>query len=96
MRDYDLKRILIVDCDVHQGNGSARIFEDEPRVFTSSFHCEGNLFSKREASDLDVDLPVGSGDELYLETLREHLPTLFERVKPQLVFYHLFWVKGIL
>ena len=82
-----LRRVLIVDCDVHQGNGSAKIFESDERVTTASFHCEANLFSQREFSDLDVDLPPGAGDEEYLAALNAHLPSLFERVRPQLTFF---------
>lgn len=61
LRDYpdEVKRVLLIDLDVHQGNGSAKIFENDPRVHTYSQHCEGNLFSAREFSDLDVDVPIG-------------------------------------
>lgn len=89
LRDYTARvtRILVVDLDVHQGNGNAVIFEDDPRVITFSMHCSGNLFSKREYSDYDVDLPVGAGDAEYLEVLKEHLPAIVERVRPQLIFF---------
>ena len=88
LRDYThVRRILVVDLDVHQGKGGAVLFAGDERVFTFSLHCSGNLFSKRETSDLDVDLPVGAGDHAYLSALSEHLPSLFERIKPQLVFF---------
>lgn len=87
LRDYDVARVLVVDLDVHQGNGCASIMADEPRVFTFSMHCEENLFSKREASDLDVDVPAGAGDDEYLAALAAALPPLFDRLKPQLVFF---------
>ena len=89
LRDHAarVQRVLVVDCDVHQGNGTASIFAGDERVFTASFHCEANLFSAREVSDLDVDLPPGVGDEAYLEALQAHLPGLFERVRPQLCFF---------
>lgn len=89
LRDYAARvsRILIVDLDVHQGNGNANIFSDDSRVITFSVHCSANLFSKREFSDVDVDLPVGAGDAEYLQALTDHLPALMERVHPDLVFY---------
>mmetsp|Transcript_16898 Transcript_16898/g.53429 ORF Transcript_16898/g.53429 Transcript_16898/m.53429 type:complete len:243 (-) Transcript_16898:106-834(-) len=70
-----------------QGNGSARIFAADGRVKTYSQHCEGNLFSAREASDLDVDVPVGEGDDGYLALLGEHLPGFLEAAQPDLVFF---------
>jgi acetoin utilization deacetylase AcuC-like enzyme len=56
LRDYPdlIRRILIVDLDVHQGNGNAVLFQEEPRVFTFSMHCRQNLFSAKQQSDLDV------------------------------------------
>lgn len=68
-----VKRILIVDLDVHQGNGNAVLFENNPKVVTFSMHCAGNYFSKKEASDLDIELPVGTRDETYLMTLQHWL-----------------------
>lgn len=83
-----LERILIIDCDVHQGNGNAVLFQDDARVFTFSMQCEGNIFSKKAASDVDVDLPIGITDEEYLAKLKSWLtPFLMDMVKPQLVFY---------
>ena len=89
LRDYpeEVRRVLIVDLDVHQGNGNAAIFSADPRVFTFSMHCEANIFSKREASDLDVDLPAGTGDAEYLAALGEALPRAFEASAPDLVFF---------
>jgi acetoin utilization deacetylase AcuC-like enzyme len=80
------KKILIVDLDVHQGNGTAKIFEDEPNVFILSVHGERNYPFQKEKSDLDIGLPDGTTDEQYLEVLEEHLPTLFESFEPDLVF----------
>ena len=80
------KKILIVDLDVHQGNGTAKIFEDEPNVFTLSIHGERNYPFQKEKSDLDIGLPDGVTDEQYLEVLDEHLPKLFESFEPNLVF----------
>src|ERR1700754_471812 len=82
-----VSRILIVDLDVHQGNGTASLFADEPRVFTFSMHGRHNYPFRKEISDLDVPLEDGLGDEGYLALLRDNLPGLLDRVKPELVFY---------
>ena len=89
LRDYPalIRRVLVVDLDVHQGNGCAVLFQDEPRVTTFSLHCAGNFFSEKQRSDLDVEVPPGAGDDEYLALLREHLPPLFERVQPDLTFF---------
>ncbi|MET0462016.1 MAG: histone deacetylase [Chitinophagaceae bacterium] len=81
------ERILIIDLDVHQGNGTASIFRNDPRVFTFSMHGEHNYPFKKEQSDLDIGLPDGISDEKYLEQLHKTLPELLEKVKPQFVFY---------
>ena len=80
-------RVLVVDCDVHQGDGTARIFEHEPRVFTFSMQGRKNYPVRRAVSDLDIELPDGTTDEPYLAALAEALPGLMERVRPDLVFY---------
>ena len=79
-------RILIIDLDVHQGNGTAEIFYDEPRVFTFSMHGEKNFPFRKERSDLDIGLPDGVEDAAYLTKLRETLPILLE-FSPDFVFY---------
>jgi len=81
------ERILIVDLDVHQGNGTAHIFREEPRVFTFSMHGEKNYPLRKEQSDLDVGLPDGLTDGPYLSLLDRHLQGLFDRVQPDMVFY---------
>jgi acetoin utilization deacetylase AcuC-like enzyme len=80
------KKILIVDLDVHQGNGTAKIFENKPDVFTFSIHGERNYPFQKEKSDLDIGLPDGTTDEQYLAILDENLPNLFESFEPDLVF----------
>lgn len=80
-------QILIVDLDVHQGDGTALIFQDDPSVFTFSMHCEVNFPSKKQKSDLDVPLPAGMDDDGYLQTLAKYLPYLLSHVKPDLVLY---------
>lgn len=79
--------VLIIDLDVHHGDGTATIFADDPRVFTFSMHCEKNFPAKKPPSDLDVALPKGVGDHEYLDTLSGTLPELLERVEPDLVIY---------
>jgi len=81
------QQILIVDLDVHQGDGSAYIFQDDPSVFTFSMHCEVNFPSLKQTSDLDVGLPLGMEDEPYLQTLAQYLPDLLSQVRPNLVLY---------
>ena len=80
-------QVLVVDCDVHQGDGTARIFEHEPRVFTFSMQGQKNYPVRRAVSDLDIELPDGTTDAPYLERLADALPGLVERVRPDLVFY---------
>ncbi len=82
-----VQKILIVDLDVHQGDGTAHIFQDDPRVFTFSMHCEGNFPGTKQKSDLDIALPEGMEDEEYLQTLASYLPDLLSQVRPDLVFY---------
>lgn len=79
--------ILIIDLDVHQGNGTAQIFKNEKRVFTFSIHGEKNFPFRKEESDLDIGLPDGVEDEAYLEILKVHLDDLFSRLKPDFIFY---------
>lgn len=81
------KKVLIVDLDVHQGNGTAEIFEEDPAVFTFSMHGKKNYPFKKEKSDLDIELENGTGDEQYLEILKEALPGLIEQERPDFIFY---------
>lgn len=81
-------RVLIIDLDVHQGDGTAVIFQDDPSVFTFSMHCESNFPGKKQHSDLDVPLPDGLEDDEYLRTLAQYLPDLLAAVKPDLVLYN--------
>lgn len=80
------KRFLIVDCDVHQGNGTAFIFQDEPEVFTFSMHGAKNYPLFKEVSNLDIELPDKTEDKEYLETLEEALPRIFIH-DPDIIFY---------
>jgi acetoin utilization deacetylase AcuC-like enzyme len=79
--------ILIIDLDVHQGNGTAQIFENEARVFTFSIHGANNFPYRKELSDLDIPLPDDTSDREYLSILYETLPQLIKKHKPDFVFY---------
>jgi acetoin utilization deacetylase AcuC-like enzyme len=82
-----VKQVLIVDLDVHQGDGTAFIFQNDPKVFTFSMHCEINFPSRKQTSDLDVPLPEGLDNDGYLQILANYLPDLLSQVKPDLVLY---------
>lgn len=82
-----VKRVLIVDLDVHQGNGTASIFAADPRVFTFSVHGARNYPFRKEASDLDLPLADGVGDLDYLAVLGNHLPAVMTKHRPDLVLY---------
>ena len=81
------KQILIIDLDVHQGNGTAKLFENEPRVFTFSMHGQHNYPFHKETSDLDIPLEDGINDTKYLTILSETLPKLINEVKPDFCFF---------
>jgi acetoin utilization deacetylase AcuC-like enzyme len=86
--DHGLARqVLVVDLDVHQGNGTAEIFANKPDVFTFSMHGAANYPLHKEKSDLDIGLPDGIGDEAYLKILRENLEPLIDRVKPDFLIF---------
>ena len=82
-----VKKILIIDLDVHQGNGTAEIFQKEDRVFTFSMHGKKNYPFKKEQSDLDIALEDKTNDKIYIEILREALHKLLKSVKPDFIFY---------
>ncbi|GAA4275229.1 histone deacetylase [Aquimarina gracilis] len=80
-------KILVVDLDVHQGNGTAEIFENDPAVFTFSMHGANNYPFKKEKSDLDIELPNHTNDKEYLNILKSTLPKLIENQKPDFIYY---------
>lgn len=86
-RSMWLNKVLVVDCDVHQGNGTAHIFADDPTVFTFSIHGEKNYPFKKPPSDLDVGLPDNTGDKAYHNALIASLDTILAQFKPDLVYY---------
>ena len=86
--DHDLaKQVLVVDLDVHQGNGTAEIFQHDPRVFTFSMHGASNYPMHKEQSDLDIGLADGTDDDTYLRLLEANLKTLMDKVQPDFVFF---------
>ena len=82
-----VERIMIVDLDVHQGDGTASIFSNESRVFTLSFHGKKNYPFKKQISDFDCEFDDGTNDTLYLNKLKNVLPDLIKKFSPQFVFY---------
>jgi acetoin utilization deacetylase AcuC-like enzyme len=87
LRTGQAQRILIIDLDVHQGQGTAQIFRNEPRVFTFSMHGADNYPLHKEASDWDVPLPRGTGNAAYMAELRAVLPRLLQQHRPDCCFY---------
>lgn len=86
-RDGRLKRALIVDCDLHQGNGTAQVFSDAQDVYTFSIHQENNYPLFKPHSRLDIGLADGTDDEGYLNSLRKNLTDIFKDFNPQLILY---------
>lgn len=87
LNENAVDKILIIDLDVHQGNGTAKIFEAEERVFTFSMHGSNNYPFHKEKSDLDIELKDGIDDDAYLQRLKQTLPALIQKVKPQFAFF---------
>ncbi len=87
LNDKKVKQILVVDLDVHQGNGTAEIFQEDHRVFTFSMHGEKNYPLHKERSDLDVGLRDGTNDKTYLSLLDRHLKKLVSEVQPNFIFF---------
>ena len=84
---FQMNQILVIDLDVHQGNGTASIFREENRVYTFSMHGKKNYPFKKEISDLDVELDDGVKDDEYLKTLEHTIKKLDSTLKPNLIFY---------
>lgn len=86
MLEQGMQKIAVIDCDLHQGNGTAKFFETEERVFTFSMHQE-HLYPKKERSNLDIGLDIGIEDDEYLQKLDGALHKIFNEFKPALVIY---------
>ncbi len=87
LRERTIAKAVVIDLDVHQGNGTASIFRDEPAVFTLSMHGENNYPFLKEVSDLDVVFADGVGDDEYLAAVVEHVPRVLDAQRPDIVFY---------
>ncbi|HEV2568357.1 histone deacetylase [Sphingomonas sp.] len=87
LADGDVRRVLIVDVDVHQGDGTASLLAGREAAATYSIHAEKNFPARKARSSLDVPLPDGTGDQAYLEALATTLPPMMERVRPDLILY---------
>lgn len=83
-----IKKILVIDLDVHQGNGTAKIFEKVPEVFTFSMHGEKNYPVRKEKSNLDIGLPDQTEGSRYLTVLKEELPKIIDQVQPEIAFFN--------
>ncbi len=83
-----VQRLMVVDLDVHQGDATAAIFADEPRVFTFSAHCASNFPLHKQCSDLDLPLADGLEDQAYLAAVGDVLPDLLDQQRPELVLYN--------
>jgi acetoin utilization deacetylase AcuC-like enzyme len=87
IRALQLERVVVLDLDVHQGNGTAAIFAEDPKVLTISVHGERNYPFRKERSSLDIGLPDGVDDAAYLAVLEQQVLPVLQRFQPQLVFY---------
>lgn len=85
--DKTIERVLVIDCDVHHGNGTAAIFANDPSVFTLSMHQERNYPAWKPPSDLDLGLEDGVDDDHYVRLIERHLPEIVERHRPDLAYY---------
>lgn len=83
----DIQKVLIVDLDVHQGNGTADVLHNHPQIFTFSMHCQSNYPFHKKQSHKDIGLPDGTDDSSYLSILSEHLSSIIASFKPEFIFY---------
>jgi len=88
LAEGSVARVLVVDLDVHQGDGTAALFANDPRVFTLSLHAQSNFPARKKTSDLDVPLPRDLDDRGYLDVVRAALPPVLDAFAPDLVFYN--------
>jgi acetoin utilization deacetylase AcuC-like enzyme len=86
-REGRIRRAVVLDCDVHQGNGTAAAFRADPSVFTFSIHGAKNFPFRKERSSLDVELPDGAGDDVFLAALELHVPQVLHDFRPEMAVY---------
>tara|TARA_B100001939_G_scaffold283511_1_gene252854 strand:+ start:38873 stop:39808 length:936 start_codon:yes stop_codon:yes gene_type:complete len=86
-REYGIRRIAIIDCDVHQGNGTASIFAGDSTVLTFSIHGARNYPFRKEKSDVDIELPNNTDDDTYIASLKQALPRALYPFEPELIFF---------
>ncbi len=86
-KENKIKKAMVIDCDVHQGNGTAFIFSDESDIFTFSIHQMDNYPAEKQKSDIDIGLWSGDGDWEYLEALKKFIPKIYVEFKPDLIIY---------
>lgn len=87
VREALVARVAVIDCDVHQGNGTASLVQDDPDIFSFSIHGEKNFPVHKEKSDLDIAVPDNAGDQIYLDLLSDGLQLVARRFEPQLVIF---------
>ncbi len=87
LKEKLVEKILIIDLDVHQGNGTAELFQQSKQVYTFSMHGKNNYPLKKEKSSRDVELPDGTNDQYYLKTLEQQLDEILTEFHPQFIFY---------
>lgn len=87
LKEKKINKAMTIDCDLHQGNGTAYIFKNEPRVYTFSIHQESNYPAVKPPSKLDIGVDDGCTDETYLNKLKENIPGILDDFKPELIVY---------
>jgi len=87
LKEKKINKAMTIDCDLHQGNGTAYIFKNEPRVFTFSIHQENNYPAVKPPSNLDIGVEDGCSDKTYLKHLEENIPRILDDFKPELIVY---------
>jgi acetoin utilization deacetylase AcuC-like enzyme len=88
LQESAVQQVMVLDLDVHQGDATAAIFANEPRVFTVSVHCQSNFPLRKQCSDVDLPMADGVEDDTYLSAIGDTIPELLDQVQPDLVLYN--------